>query len=106
MDSENDAKLIDTDLKTLNERRRRRVYYNNRTLQFVNTILNTGKYYLVDVGYPLQLGYIKPYSETRYHLPDFARDRRPIQGRKEIFNQAHPSLRSVIERTFGVWKKK
>ena len=31
--------------------------------------------------------------------------RRPM-GSKEVFNQAHSSLRSVIERTFGVWKKK
>ncbi|XP_062013425.1 uncharacterized protein LOC133729849 isoform X2 [Rosa rugosa] len=27
-------------------------------------------------------------------------------GHKEIFNHAHSSLRGVIERTFGVWKKK
>ncbi|KAK8938373.1 hypothetical protein KSP39_PZI010984 [Platanthera zijinensis] len=65
-----------------------------------------GKYYLVDAGYPLQRGILKPYPETRYHLPDFARGNRPISGRREIFNKAHSSLRSVIERTFGVWKKK
>lgn len=61
---------------------------------------------MVDAGYPLQRGFLKPYSDTRYHLPDFARGNRPIQGRKEIFNHAHSSLRGVIERTFGIWKKK
>ncbi|KAK8957096.1 hypothetical protein KSP39_PZI000389 [Platanthera zijinensis] len=65
-----------------------------------------GKFYLVDAGYPLQRGYIKPFPDTRYHLPDFARGNRPVEGLQEIFNQSHSSLRSVIERTFGVWKKK
>ncbi|KAK8953807.1 hypothetical protein KSP39_PZI001807 [Platanthera zijinensis] len=65
-----------------------------------------GKYYLVDSGYPLQRGYLKPYQDTRYHLPDFARGGRRAEGRQEIFNHAHSSLRSVIERSFGVWKKK
>ena len=27
-------------------------------------------------------------------------------GREEVFNRAHSSLRSVIERTFGVWKQR
>ncbi|KAK8951358.1 hypothetical protein KSP39_PZI003322 [Platanthera zijinensis] len=65
-----------------------------------------GKYYLVDAGYPLKTGYLKPYPETRYHLSDFVRGSRPVQGRHEHFNKAHSSLRGVIERTFGVWKKK
>lgn len=54
----------------------------------------------------MQRGYLKPYPDTRYHLEDFRRGSRPIQGSHEIFNQVHSSLRSVIERTFGVWKKK
>ncbi|XP_020575313.1 putative nuclease HARBI1 [Phalaenopsis equestris] len=65
-----------------------------------------GKYYLVDAGYPMQRGYLKPYSDTRYHLPDFERASGTVRGRKEMFNKRHSSLRGVIERTFGVWKKK
>ncbi|PKU71154.1 uncharacterized protein LOC110095181 [Dendrobium catenatum] len=65
-----------------------------------------GKFYLVDAGYPLQRGYLKPYLGTRYHIPDFRRDSRTIMGHKELFNSRHSSLRSVIERSFGVWKKK
>ncbi|KAH9743732.1 DDE Tnp4 domain-containing protein [Citrus sinensis] len=40
----------------------------------------------------------------RYHLLDFRRGNQPT-GYQEVFNHAHFSLRSVIERTFGVWKK-
>ncbi|KAH1090667.1 hypothetical protein J1N35_017924 [Gossypium stocksii] len=51
-------------------------------------------------------GFLGPYRGERYHLPDFRRGNHRASGRKEIFNHAHSSLRSVIERTFGVWKKK
>ena len=56
---------------------------------------------MVDVGYPQITGYLGPYKNTRYHLSDFERAGAP-KGRKEIFNRAHSSLRSCIERTFGV----
>ncbi|XP_040951267.1 putative nuclease HARBI1 isoform X1 [Gossypium hirsutum] len=63
-----------------------------------------GKYHLVDSGYPQMKGYLGPYRGQRYHLPDFRRGR-SISGKEEIFNHSHSSLRSVIERTFGVLKK-
>ena len=50
-------------------------------------------------------GYLGPYKCQRYHLPEFRRGTQPT-GYKEVFNHAHSSLRSVIERTFGVWKKR
>ncbi|KAL0006046.1 hypothetical protein SO802_013607 [Lithocarpus litseifolius] len=64
-----------------------------------------GKYYLVDAGYPLRKGYLPPYKGQRYHLSDF---RRAGRGNhiEERFNYVHSSLRSAIERTFGVWKNK
>lgn len=65
----------------------------------------TGKYYLVDAGYPQMRGFLKPYKGVRYHLPDFRRGE-PPSGREEIFNSKHSSLRSCIERTFGVWKQR
>ncbi len=64
-----------------------------------------GKYYLMDSGYPQMAGFLDPYRGERYHLPDFRRGNHQVSGKKEIFNHAHSSLRSVIERTFGVWKK-
>ena len=64
-------------------------------------LLYVDKYYLVDAGYPQTLGYLGPYKGVRYHLPDFRRGQAP-EGYQEIFNKAHSSLRSCIERTFGV----
>ncbi|XP_062088984.1 uncharacterized protein LOC133795548 [Humulus lupulus] len=64
-----------------------------------------GKYYLMDAGYPQIKGFIGSYKGQRYHLPQFQRGSKPT-GYKEVFNKAHSSLRSVIERTFGVWKKR
>ncbi|KAG8484446.1 hypothetical protein CXB51_023783 [Gossypium anomalum] len=64
-----------------------------------------GKYYLVDSGYPQMKGYLGPYRGQRYHLPDFRRGR-PASGKEEVFNHSYSSLRSVIERTFSILKKK
>ncbi|KAK9285347.1 hypothetical protein L1049_024538 [Liquidambar formosana] len=61
------------------------------------------KYYLVDAGYPNMKGFLAPYKGERYHLSHFHRGSQP-RGTQEIFNQAHSSLQSVIERTSGVWK--
>ena len=68
-----------------------------------------GKYYLVDSGYANKRGFLAPYrgsskENIRYHLSEF--DDGPPRNKKELFNKWHASLRSVIERTFGVWKKK
>jgi hypothetical protein len=30
-----------------------------------------GKFYLVDLGYPNQKGYLAPYKGVKYHLPEF-----------------------------------
>ncbi|XP_028798545.1 uncharacterized protein LOC114753995 [Neltuma alba] len=64
-----------------------------------------GKYYLVDAGYPTPVGYLGPYRRERYHLPDFRRSS-ALENDNEAFNYLHSSLRSTIERTFGVWKSK
>ncbi|XP_061982110.1 uncharacterized protein LOC133701926 [Populus nigra] len=64
-----------------------------------------GKYYLVDSGYPNEYGFLGPYRGHRYHLQEFRRRGQP-QTREEIFNRMHSSIRCVIERTFGVWKKR
>ena len=69
--------------------------------------LNLGKYYLVDKGYLDRRGILTPYSKIRYHQLEF-RGAVP-RGYKKIFNRSHSSLRSCIERAFGVikarWKK-
>ncbi|XP_068319735.1 uncharacterized protein [Pyrus communis] len=63
--------------------------------------------YIGRKGTPTQnmCSYLRPYKGERYHLPAFRRGREPTRSR-EVFNHRHSSLRSVIERTFGVWKKR
>lgn len=63
-----------------------------------------GKFYLVDAGYPNMKGYLAPFKGFKYHQADFRRGKRRITCDQEYFNRAHSSLRSVIERTFGIWK--
>ncbi|XP_059669372.1 uncharacterized protein LOC132314535 [Cornus florida] len=67
-------------------------------------ILPEGKFYLADAGYPLKAGLITPYRGVRYHLKEYA-SRRP-ENPRELFNLRHASLRNVIERIFGVLKKR
>lgn len=69
--------------------------------------LFSGKYYLVDSGYPNRIGYLAPFKGSTYHLPEFRLRRgRAPQGKYEVFNFLHSSLRNVIERAFGVLKQK
>uniref|UniRef100_A0A0A8XVL8 DDE Tnp4 domain-containing protein n=1 Tax=Arundo donax TaxID=35708 RepID=A0A0A8XVL8_ARUDO len=63
-----------------------------------------GKFYLVDSGYPNQIGYLASYKGIKYHLFEFRNGPRP--SGKETFNHLHSSLRNVIERSFGVLKMK
>ncbi|CAH8278714.1 unnamed protein product [Arabidopsis lyrata] len=68
------------------------------------------KYYVVDSGYPNKQGFLAPYRSSRngvvrYHMSQFYNGP-PPRNKQELFNRCHASLRSVIERTFGVWKKK
>ena len=49
-------------------------------------------------------GFLAPFRSQRYHLQEFRG--RHYSGPKELFNHRHSSLRNVIERTFGVLKKR
>ena len=53
----------------------------------------------------LRKGLITPYRSTRYHLKEFS-SRNPPQTPQELFNHHHSSLRNVVERAFGVLKKR
>ena len=57
---------------------------------------------MADKGYPDREGYLTSYPKTKYHQSEF-RGANP-RGSHEIFNRAHSSLRSCIERAFGVLK--
>ncbi|KAM3378986.1 hypothetical protein P3S68_011399 [Capsicum galapagoense] len=64
-----------------------------------------GKFYLVDVGFMLRSGLIKPYRGERYHLKEYSRNN-PPRNSQELFNLRHSSLRNAIERAFGVLKQR
>ena len=65
-----------------------------------------GKYYLGDAGYALKPYCLTPYRGTRYHLKEFARAQEKPQTKEELFNLQHSSLRSAVEHTFGIVKKR
>nr|GAT44780.1 predicted protein [Mycena chlorophos] len=81
-----------------------------------------GYYYLGDAGFPLTAKLITPFRSTRYHLQEWALGRRRCvfeysdsgiqflmarpQTREELFNLRHAQARNVIERIFGVIKKR
>lgn len=53
----------------------------------------------------MKKGFLAPYKGERYHIPEF-QPHEVLHRPEERFNYLHSSLRSVIERTFGVWKNK
>jgi len=64
------------------------------------------KYYLGDAGYSLSTRVLTPYRGVRYHLKEWkAANLRPANAR-ELFNLRHSSLRNIIERAWGVVKKR
>jgi hypothetical protein len=65
-----------------------------------------GKFYLGDAGYALKSYCLTPYRGVRYHLKEFARGKDKPRNKEELFNLRHSSLRSAIERTFGIVKKR
>ncbi|KAI7980907.1 hypothetical protein LOK49_Contig93G00009, partial [Camellia lanceoleosa] len=48
-------------------------------------------------------GFLAPFKGCRYHQEQFRVTGR-ARNANEVFNTVHSSLRSAIERTFGVWK--
>ena len=47
---------------------------------------------------------IAPYKGVRYHIKWYFV--RPLENAKELFNLRHASLRTAIERAFGILKKR
>ncbi|XP_021813922.1 protein ALP1-like [Prunus avium] len=63
------------------------------------------KYYLVDAGYTNGPGFLAPYRGTRYHLSEWSGNNQP-ENYKELFNLRHSIARNVVERGFGLLKKR
>ena len=80
-------------------------YKRNMHIFIYNIFLTiVGKYFLVDAGYTNGPGFLAPYRGTRYHLNEWIGN--TPQNYKELFNLRHASARNVIERSFGVLKKR
>ncbi len=62
-------------------------------------------FYLADAGYGSSESILPPYRCVRYHLAEFSDDNTPNTP-QEWFNYRHSQLRNVIERTWGVLKKR
>ena len=65
-----------------------------------------GRYWLGDAGYANTDTVLVPYRATRYHLKEQRNSGLKPENYKELFNLRHASLRNVIERIFGVVKRK
>lgn len=64
-------------------------------------------YFLADAGYSNTNSLlITPYNGVRYHLKEFEKVGKRPANAKELFNLRHASKRSVIERAFGVFKRR
>lgn len=70
-----------------------------------NTIF-VGNYYLCGNGYTNGEGFLTPYKSVRYHLKDWGVGPATPQNAQEFFNMNHSRARNVIERSFGVMKKR
>ncbi|KAL0359838.1 UNVERIFIED_CONTAM: hypothetical protein Sangu_0833200 [Sesamum angustifolium] len=62
--------------------------------------------FLVDVGFTNYQCFLAPYRGTRYHLAEYRGNDRRYRTPQDLFNHAHSRLRNVIERCFGVLKKR
>ncbi|KAL6493119.1 hypothetical protein OROGR_032878 [Orobanche gracilis] len=65
-----------------------------------------GNYYLADGGYINGEGFLAPYRGTRYHLREWEGGTRAPTSKEEYFNMKHSQARNVIERYFGLLKKR
>lgn len=65
-----------------------------------------GKFWLGDAAYSNSGVVLAPYRNTAYHLDEKLRSKVKPKTAKELFNLRHASLRSIIERTFALYKRK
>ena len=75
------------------------------TMCMLKSVQFEGTYYLVDAGYTNGEGFLAPYRGQRYHLNDWRDGNQPTRA-KEYFNMRHSTARNVVERSFGVLKKR
>ena len=65
-----------------------------------------GNYYLADAGYVNGNGFLAPYRGTTYHLREWEHIGHTPTNKEEYFNMKHSQARNIIERCFGILKKR
>ena len=81
-------------------------YISNVLLTNCTSIIWSGKFFLVDCGFPNRRQFLAPFRGVRYHLQDFLGQGRDPETSNELFNHRHASLRNTIERIFGIFKSR
>ncbi|KAL5480800.1 hypothetical protein ACEPAI_9740 [Sanghuangporus weigelae] len=71
-------------------------------------LIPRSKFYLGDAGFSASTSVLVPYRGVRYHLREWhAGNQNPRpQNAKELFNLRHAQARNVVERIFGVFKRR
>lgn len=64
------------------------------------------RFYLADAGFGPRRGTLMPFNNTRYHLQEWETGQRRPQTPKELYNRRHSRHRIVVERIFGVVKRR
>lgn len=65
-----------------------------------------GCYYLCDNGYANVDGFLTPYRRARYHRDAWGNHAIGPHNSKELFNWRHSQARKMIEKAFGLLKKR
>ncbi|KAF0710751.1 hypothetical protein AaE_012395 [Aphanomyces astaci] len=63
-------------------------------------------YNILDAGFALTKSCLTPYRGTRYHLKEYGKGSQRPRNKEELFNLRHAQLRNVVERIFGIVKKR
>ena len=61
---------------------------------------------MVDSRFANRRCFLAPHRAQTYHLQQFRDRARGLSSPREVFNYTRSSLQNVVERTFGVWKKR
>ncbi|PLW32523.1 hypothetical protein PCANC_22437 [Puccinia coronata f. sp. avenae] len=78
--------------------------FNDATSKGLN--IPNKRFFLANAGYGLQPGLMTPYQAVQYHLKEQASAGLHPSTRKELYNLRHSTLRNIVERLFGCFKRK
>ncbi|XP_073137557.1 uncharacterized protein [Henckelia pumila] len=83
-----------------------RVLRNALTREDDSFKVQVGCYYLCDNGYANVEGFLTPYRRVRYHRDAWGHHEGGPENYKDLYNWRHAQARNLIERAFGLLKKR